>query len=318
MSMYHQLSEPERYTIAYCMKRGFSKGEIARMLNRHPSTIYREIKRNITHHDGWYRALIANSYAVARRRRERRGSQFSEEQWAEVIEFLKQEYSPEQIAGTLKVNKIFSISHETIYQYIIKDKRRGGTLYEHLRNKLKRHRKRAATHERRMRYADKRPISERPESVERRSRIGHWEGDTVLGSDRRHCILTLVERKTGFTIIRKINSRTVSEVNKACIKAVRSHQRKFRSITFDNGVEFGGYNEIEKQCSIKCYFANPYHSWERGSNENLNGLIRQYLPKGTSMKEVTQKDCNKIANNLNSRPRKRHRYRTPKELFYDN
>ena len=316
MSNYHQLSEHERYIIAFCMKRGVSKPKIAEFLDRHPSTIYREVSRNVTHHDNWYRHFIAHNYAIARRRRERRGSHFTAEQWGMVENLLKCKYSPEQIAGMLKKTKEFSISHETIYQYIIKDKRRGGDLFRHLRQKIKRYRKRASDRGKRLKFQDKRPISDRPHSVERRSRIGHWEGDTVIGADRRHCLLTLVERKTGYTIIKKIKSKTISEVNKACLSAIKQNQSKFRSITFDNGLEFMGYNELEAKGHIKCYFANPFHAWERGSNENLNGLVRQYIPKGSCMKMVSQRDCNAIAKELNSRPRKRHGFIAPKELFY--
>jgi IS30 family transposase len=316
MKKYSQLSEGERYTIAFCMKRGVTKKEIAIMLSRHPSTIYREIKRNVTHHDGWYRAFIAHEYAVARRRRERRGSHYRETEWAEVIELLQHNYSPEQIAGILKrLGRIF-ISHETIYQYILKDRRKGGILYKHLRIKIGRHRKRGAKHQKRAIIADKRPISTRPKVVERRTRIGHWEADTVVGTDRHHCIVTLVERKTGFTVIKKIQSMTVSEVNRACLDAIITHRWRFRSITFDNGIEFQGWKELESKFPIKCYFANPYHSWERGTNENLNGLVRQYIPKGSCMKYITQNYCDWIAEELNTRPRKRHGYRTPKELFY--
>lgn len=316
MSKYHQLSEGERYTIAFCSKRGVSKTEIASLIGRHPSTIYREIKRNVTHHDGWYRAFIAHEYAVARRRRERRGSQYSEDEWAEVIELLRRNYSPEQISGVLREQGLLCISHETIYQYILRDQRQGGTLHKHLRIKIRRHRKRGAKHQKRAIIAGKRLISTRPKSVERRTRIGHWEADTMVGTDRRHCIVTLVERKTGFAVIKKVHSRTIPEVNRAFLDAIITHRWRFRSITFDNGIEFQGWKELEAKFPIKCYFANPYHSWERGINENLNGLIRQYIPKGTCMKNISQNYCDWIAEELNSRPRKRHGYRTPKELFY--
>lgn len=276
---YHQLSRAERYIISFCMVRGVSKPEIARMMGRHPSTIYREVQRNFTHHDGWYRGKIADEYAVARQHRGPRGSRFSEEEWALVRALLEQKLSPEQISGSLREQGILSISHETIYQYIFGDRRHGGKLYKNLRTKIRKHRKRGAKHSRRMIYADRKMISERPKAVERRSRIGHWEGDTVYGADRRHSIVTLVERRTGFAIIKKIESRTVAEVNRVILEAIRDHWWRFRSITFDNGFEFMGYRELEEKGRIKCYYANPYHSWERGSNENLNGLVRQYLPR---------------------------------------
>jgi IS30 family transposase len=315
---YQQLSRGERYIIAFCLKRGESKSAIAKMIGRHPSTIYREVQRNWTRHDGWYRAWIADGYAVARRHRGPKGSGFNEAEWGLVKALLERKLSPEQVSGLLREQGILLISHETIYQYIFEDRRRGGKLYKNLRTKIRKHRKRGAKQHRRITYADRTMISERPESVERRSRIGHWEGDTVYGADRRHSIVTLVERKTGLAIIKKIEARTIAETNRVILEAVREHPWKFRSITFDNGFEFMGYRELEEKAKIKCYFANPYHSWERGSNENLNGLIRQYLPKGSCMRQVSQADCDWISEELNSRPRKRHGYRTPKELFYAN
>jgi len=315
---YHQLSKAERYFIAHCSKRGCSKTEIAKMLGRHPSTIYREMERNKTRHDDWYRALIADSYAVATRNRSPRGSRFSQEQWDEVIALLKQDLSPEQISGILRMTGTFTISHETIYQFLLRDRAHGGKLFKHLRIRPRRRRNRAAKHHRRLYFPDRRMISERPATVENRSRIGHWEGDTVIGSDRHHCIVTLVERRSGYGIIKKIEARTVAETNRACLEAIRGYWWKFRSITFDNGFEFMGFKELEERTSIKCYFANPYHSWERGSNENFNGLVRQYLPKKSCFKGITQEDCDRIADQLNSRPRKRLGFRTPKELFYEN
>jgi IS30 family transposase len=159
-------------------------------------------------------------------------------------------------------------------------------------------------------------IQERPVEIENRTSIGHWEGDTVIGADRHHCIVTLVERSTGFVIIKKIQARTVEEVNSACIKAIKEHGKNFKTITFDNGTEFHGYKAIEEKFPVTCYFANPYHSWERGTNENINGLIRQYIPKKSCMKGITQADCDRIAYKLNTRPRKRYGFKTPYELYY--
>ena len=316
MSTYNQLSEQERYTITAGLISRNSMTEIAEAMGRSRSTLYRELSRNRTNHDDGYRALIAHSYATARRRRNRRGSQYSSEQWKEIVILLEQKLSPEQIAATIKGRGQFSISHETIYKYILADKKKGGSLYKNLRIKPKRHRKRGARHQNRGILPEKRNISTRPASAESRKSIGHWEGDTVIGADRHHCIVTLVERKTGFVVIVKVKAKTVAEINRACFKALRKHGRKIKTITFDNGPEFHGYKLIESKFPVICYFANPYHSWERGSNENLNGLIRQYLPKGTCMRSLGQPHCDRIANQLNSRPRKRHGFKTPKELFY--
>jgi transposase, IS30 family len=316
MSSYQQLSQEERYTIAALLRSRVSQAEIARTLGRDPGTISRELSRNPTHHDGAYRAELAHGYSTARRKRSRRGSQFSLEQWSLVVRLLRFDLSPEQISNTLKGNGFFSISYETIYKYLLYDKKKGGSLYKHLRNVTKRRRKRYNSHDSRGRLAGKRPISSRPEAINSRNEFGHWEGDTVMGLDRRHCILTLVERKTGYVIIKKLESRTVDQVNSACLAAIKEHKKKFRSITFDNGTEFHGYKEIEAHYPITCYFAAPYHSWERGTNENTNGLIRQYLPKRSCMRHITQADCDWIANRLNTRPRKRHGYKSP-ELLYN-
>ena len=161
----------------------------------------------------------------------------------------------------------------------------------------------------------KRHISERPLSAENRSRIGHWEIDTVMGSDDRHCIVTLVERKTKYTLIAKLKCRTTKELNKAVIRLIKKQHRPVRTITADNGTEFHGFKDIEDKTGTLFYFATPHHSWERGLNENTNGLIRQYLPKGKSMAHITQKDCDAIATTLNRRPRKSLNYKTPEQCY---
>ena len=282
---YQQLSQEERYTIQAHMKSHYSLAEIARSLNRSTSTISRELERN-RRPTGYYTPGVAHEYAVARRKRPRRKSQFTADQWALVLSLLAHKLSPEQISNTLKRFKLFNISHETIYQYLLHDKKHGGSWHKYLRIVPKRRRKRYGSYDSRGKLAGKRHISERPEHINHRMRFGHWEGDTVIGSDRHNCILTLVERKSGYVIIKKLTSRTVEQVNAACIDAILNHEKKIRTITFDNGVEFHGYKEIETKYSLKCYFATPYHSWERGTNENTNGLIRQYLPKKSCMKDV--------------------------------
>jgi IS30 family transposase len=313
---YQQLSQEERYIIAALSRSRHSFAEIGRQLGRPTSTITREVARNRCTSDNGYRAEVAHSYATARRRRERRGSQFSLEQWALVIRLIRYDFSPEQVSQILRLYCDFTISHETIYKYILYDKKKGGTLYKHLRIMPKRRRKRYNSHDSRGVLPGKRHISTRPKEIELRDAIGHWEGDTVIGKDRHHCIVTLVERKTGFVIIKKINARTAAEVTIACIQAIKEHKCKFLTITFDNGTEFHGYKAIEAAFPVTCYFATPYHSWERGTNENTNGLIRQYIPKRSCMKSLTQADCDRIAYRLNTRPRKRLGFKTPQELYY--
>ena len=315
MRKYHQLSQQERYNITSLLISRHEGAEIARTLQRAASTISRELARNRCNSDSAYRAEIAHSYATARRRRERRGFRHTPEQWRQVIILLKENWSPEQISNTLRLQGAFRISHETIYKYVLNDRKHGGTLFTHLRCSPKKRRKRHNSRDSRGILPGKRHISERPHEVETRKILGHWEGDTVIGRDLHHCILTLVERKSGLVIIKKMSSRTAASVIKAAIPAVEQHQANFKTITLDNGTEFHGYKALEERFPVKCYFATPYHSWERGSNENLNGLIRQYLPKAVCMSGVTQTDCNYIALKLNTRPRKRHGYRTPQEVY---
>ena len=179
-------------------------------------------------------------------------------------------------------------------------------------------RKRYRSHDSRGVLPGKRGIAERPAEVAHRQRIGHWEGDTVMGSDMRHCVLTLVERKTGFAIIKKLRARNTDEVTRAATRAIRRHCRNFKTLTLDNGTEFHNYAILEQRFPVHVYFATPYHSWERGSNENFNGLLRQYLPKGTCMSAVTQAQCDHIADDLNNRPRKRFGFNTPASLYHRN
>ena len=316
MKAYRHLSQEERYTITMFSRRRFSQAYIAKAMGRSPSTISRELRRNVGERaDGIYRAEAAHQHAIARRRRARRGTQFTDDQWAYIETLIKQQWSPEQIAGVLRRDGPFQISHETIYKYIIRDKKKGGRLYKHLRIMPKIRKKRYNTKDSRGRLAGKRHISTRPVAINDRSEFGHWEADTVMGSDRHHCLLTLVERKTGFLIIKKMAARTAAITTAAAIEAVKEHYHQFKTITFDNGTEFHDYLTLERSQLVMCYFATPYHSWERGTNENTNGLIRQYLPKGYTMENVDQACCDDIAQKLNTRPRKRLLYFTPHDKY---
>jgi IS30 family transposase len=310
---YHQITPEERYTLATLRKQipALTITDMARLLGRHRSTLYRELQRNSTHPDGAYRASRAQEAANGRRRRSRKHSQFTAEDWELVEEALRADLSPEQVSGWLERHDLLSISHETIYQHIWRDKRAGGDLWRRLRQRPK-YRKRYGSNEKRGRLAGKRHISERPIAVERRRQIGHWEMDTV-GGTTKHCIATLVERATGCVLIAKLADHTKKELNRQVITLIREQPHLFKTITVDNGTEFHGYEEIERATGVRFYFATPYHSWERGTNENTNGLIRQYLPKRQSMKPVTQSKCNQIAQTLNNRPRKRLDFRTPTE-----
>ncbi len=311
---YKQLTSEDRYTISSLRKQGFNTADIARELGRDRSTIFREVKRNSCT-DGRYRPYKAASRTRGRSAKSRRNSHFTHEDYKLVNKYLRKKWSPRQISETLYIRGELSISHETIYKYVWRDRFYGGTLYTHLRQAAKRRRKRYNAYDSRGVLAGKRHISERPKAVETRRSIGHWEIDTVMGRGDLDCIITLVERKSKLTKIGKLRNRTKQQTNACLVRMLKKLQGKVKTITADNGTEFHGYKEIEKKTGVKFYFCMPYHSWERGTNENTNGLIRQYLPKGKSMASLTQEKCNRIAHELNTRPRKRHNYKTPLAIY---
>ena len=315
MPKYRQITSHERYVIAALRKRRLSLSEIARHMGRSPSTISREIRRNLST-QGRYSPPKADSYAVARRRRSRRNTHFGVDDWMLVEHLISLDWSPEQVSGWLRLHHVLSISHETIYLRVWRDKRQGGELWRHMRQAGKKRRKRYGAYDSRGRLAGKRHISERPPEVEDRQTPGHWEIDTVKGDDpARNSVVTIVERKTGFTVMGKLARHCAADTTARSIELIERHAGRFTTITSDNGSEFHGYKDIEAATGTEFYFATPHHSWERGTNENTNGLIRQYLPKRTSMAKVNQADCDAIAARLNSRPRKRLGFRTPEECY---
>lgn len=313
---YHQLTSGDRYTISALKMEGLNCSQIAARLGRHRSTISREINRNHCRFNPGYTPDRAHARARARRSNSGRNKHFQEADYAQVEALLRQEWSPEQISGYLGKTGQLQISHETIYKHIWEDCRNYGDLHTFLRGARKRRRKRYGRYDSRGKLANKRHISERPPTVETRRYLGHWEIDTVMGKGDKHCIVTIVERKTGYLVVGKLPSRTTEELNKRVIQLITAQATKFKTITADNGTEFHGYKEIEEATGVSFFFATPHHSWERGTNENTNGLIRQYLPKGKSMAHLSQYDCNAIARRLNRRPRKRLGYKTPEECFY--
>lgn len=314
---YTQITLEERYAISALRKLGYSCAAIARELGRAPSTISREVRRNAWRTDGRsYWVDKAQSYTNERRRASRRNTRFTPEDWAFVEHWIREDWSPEQIVGFHARFGIPTPSHESIYRHIHADRERGGTLYTHLRVMTKHLRKRYGTYDSRGRLAGKRHISTRPAGAENRSRFGHWEGDTVLGNTQHGaCVVTMVERKSGFVAIGRLAQRTAANANARLRQLIEAQPRPVRTLTLDNGTEFHSYKKLEAVVSTKCYFATPHHSWERGSNENVNGLVRQYAPKRTSMEHLTQRDCQRIADKLNRRPRKRLGFRTPEEVY---
>lgn len=311
---YQQLSHEERYRIGAlrCERKGVR--EIGRQLGRSASTISRELRRNRYPTDGRYRAHHAIGMTSGRRRRARQGGNFDERAWKEVESLLRQDWSPEQVSGHLRRTGGLRISHETIYQHVWRDKAAGGDLWKHLRGSRKQRRKRYGAYDSRGRLAGKRMIGERPAEVERRITTGHWEIDTVHGAGK-HSVVTLVERRSGYLEMGKIRAVTMAETTRSILKLMARHLGSYKTITADNGSEFHDYLTVEEITDVPFYFATPHHSWERGTNENTNGLIRQYLPKGASLTGLTQRQCDAIAAKLNKRPRKRHGYLTPNDLF---
>jgi len=285
-------------------------------MGRYPSTISRELHRNAARHDGGYRAFPAQEHTNARRSRTRHWNKLKSKQWMLAEELLREGLSPDQISGKLRRDGTLRISHEAIYQHVWADKHAGGSLYLTLRQRTRRRRKRYATTERRGRVAGKRHISERPAAANERLEFGHWEIDTVHGSGR-DSVVTIVERRSGLVLIGKLANLSAATLNHRLLQMIRRFERKhghsFKTITADNGTEFHSYEKIERKARLEFYFATPYHSWERGTNENTNGLIRQYLPKRTSLASLSQAQCNAIARRLNERPRKRYGYATPLE-----
>ena len=310
---YHQITSEERYILATLRRQGLNQSEIARELGRHRSSICRELKRNSSRWDGHYRPSKAIERTTGRRSRSRRNQRFTRADLRPVEALLREQWSPEQICGHLRGS--LRISHETIYRHVWRDRMLGGSLYTYLRGAQKRRRKRYGAYDSRGRLAGKRHISERPRAAELRSEIGHWEIDTVIGNGDQHCLLTLVDRKTGYVLIGKLRARTKEHTNQRTLRLMRRHPRLFKTITADNGTEFHDYAAIEYATGVAFYFATPHHSWERGTSENTNGLIRQYVPKGTSMAKLTQQRCDAIARALNNRPRKRLGFKTPQECF---
>ena len=312
---YRQLTTEERYQIAALRSHGLTSPQIAAALGRHRSTIAREVARNATPYDGAYRPKMAVEMTNGRRSRSRRNARYEPVDFAPIEALLEQHWSPEQIVGRRRVEGIPVMSHETIYLHVWKDKVNGGSLWRRLRGALKQRRKRYGRYDSRGRTDGKRMIGERPAIVNRRSRFGDWELDTVHGRGKP-CVVTAVERKSGVVRIGPLPRATVEHTNARTIELLSGEPHRVRTLTSDNGAEFHGYKQLEQALRATVYFATPHHAWERGTNENTNGLIRQYLPKGSCLASLTQHHCDTIAATLNHRPRRRLGYRTPHEVYH--
>lgn len=305
---YKHLSQIERYQIYSLMKANQSITQIADQLGRHKSTISRELGRN----EGCrgYRPKQACELALNRSQGSRNAREV--EPWVkrEADVLLGLQWSPEQIAGELPV------SHETLYLHVYADKANGGKLWKNLRCQKQKRKRYAGGQDRRGQIPNRRPLSERPGHIEDRKQVGHWEGDTVIGANHKQAIVTVVERKSGYAVIAKVENKTADLVSAAIVNRLKPFGKKVKTLTFDNGKEFCGHGKIDEALGSTSYFARPFASWERGSNENFNGLLRQYVPKKRSMESITDEEIRMIENRLNNRPRKRLGFRTPAEVFH--
>jgi IS30 family transposase len=312
MSGYAQLTQGQRYQIEALLKTGHNQTMIAKVLSVHKSTISRELKRN--HGLRGYRPKQAQEKATMRQY-EKFQPRIPAITWTLVEALIKQDWSPEQISGRLFKEQGISVSHESIYLHIYQDKYQGGDLHKHLRCQKKR-RKRYGKQDRRGCIPNRISIDERPAIVNNKSRVGDWEGDTIIGKGHQGVVATLVERKTQYTVLTASKTKQAPQVRQRIEKALAPHRSRVYTITYDNGLEFAEHQKMAQTLSADIYFAHPYASWERGLNENTNGLIRQYLPKSRRLDNVTQKELKHIMDQLNHRPRKSLGFKTPYELFF--
>lgn len=309
------LTLEQRYKIEAYKNLGKGVSEIADYIGRDKSVVSREIKRNSDGRSGLYKAELAQRKSEQRHQYKAKYQRFNQEVERNVLHYLKQDFSPEQIVGRAAIEGKVVVSHERIYQYIWKDKRAGGKLYKHLRNKGKKYRKRIHSKDNRGIIINRIDISKRPKVVDNKERIGDLEIDLVIGKDHKGALLTINDRATGLLFMGKIDSKESKAVTDKTIELLEEWKPLLHTITSDNGKEFANHREISEKLDIDYYFAKPYHSWERGANENLNGLVRQYFPKKTNFEAITQEQINKVVNKLNNRPRKRFDYKTPNEVF---
>ena len=313
---YFHLTTEGRCQIYTLQSIGKTQKEIAAYLGVSASTISRELKRNSGKKG--YRYKQASDKAAERRyQASHRPKKLFPSTLRLVEEKLSERWSPEQIAGVLGANDI-EISHETIYRHVWANKKLGGYLYQYLRRRGKKYNHRSAKTAGRGCIPDRVDIQERPKIVEKKSRLGDWEGDTLIGSERQGVILSLVDRKSKLTLLGKMNGKYADQVPgliKQCLKRLPKKKVALHTLTLDNGKEFSKHKRITKLTGLNCYFATPYHSWERGLNEHTNGLVRQYFPKGSDLTHCTNEEIQYVEDQLNNRPRKVLNYRTPREVF---
>lgn len=310
---YKHLSLEDRHYIEIEHKKGTSQNKIAESLNRSQSTISRELKRNAGQRG--YRYKQACRFTFQRHKDKHKHIKLTGELKEVINELVRKDWSPEQIAGRLRQQGIADIHHETIYRHILKDKKTGGTLYKHLRHQNKTYRKRYGSERNRRGIPNRTDIEERPKVVNNRDRIGDWEADTIIGKSHKGAIVTIDERRSKLRLAFPVVNKKAKAVTAAIVELLKPVKQFAKTMTFDNGKEFTLHERISDSLNCETYFAKPYHSWERGQNENANGLLRQYFPKSMKLDKVTVKEVALAVDKLNSRPRKCLGYITPYEFF---
>lgn len=315
MGTYKQLTYEQRCQIEALKKSGMSQHAIAEVVGTSQSTISRELRRNRGQRG--YRHKQAQRLAIERRTSAVKSIKMTPAMIGRVEQKLREKWSPEQIAGWLATDQGESLSHERIYRHIWADKCAGGDLHTHLRRSGKAYQKRRHGKRPQGRIRNRVGIEARPEVVDAKSRIGDWEIDTVIGKGHRGALVTLVERATQFTLVARVPNKSAAAVTAATIKLLKPYKKALHTITADNGKEFAYHEQLTAELGASVYFARPYHSWERGLNENTNGLLRQYWPKCTDFTKVTAREINKNVRQLNRRPRKTLRFKTPEVLMHN-
>ena len=314
MKPYHQLTREQRYQIAALREAGHNQSEIARGIGAHKSTVSRELRRNRAARG--YRPRHAHLLALSRRAGKARRV-LTARHWVEVHRLVRADWSPEQIAGRAAEEGAFRVSPEWIYQNLLQDKRRGGDLHRHLRCQKIRRRRYGQARRVRGAIAGRVGIAERPAIVARRGRLGDWEGDTLAGSRWRTGVLTLVERKSRLARLGRLRNKSAPVTATAVTRCLRPLAASVHTLTVDNGQEFARHQTITACLRAPVYFAEPYAPWQRGSVENMNGLLRQYFPKTLDFTTLTTQQLRKAEDRLNHRPRKCLGYRTPHEVFFN-
>jgi IS30 family transposase len=315
---YQHLNIDERENILKMRAEQKSMRQIADCLGRDAGTISRELRRNVSS-TGEYKPHLAQRYYRQRRVESKQPERLEEDAWLcrYVRNRLKQRWSPEQISGTLEKDYARVISPVTIYSWVYRNRIEGGGFYRYLRLSHRWRRRRRAGIDHRGQMPHRRMIDKRPRIVQERKRIGDWESDTLEGQKSKGLLATHVERKSRYTVAVKVKDKSADTVTRATLAAMKKlPKKKVKTMTFDNGKEFAGFKELERGLCMRSYFANPYHSWERGTNENTNGLLRQFFPKGTNFALVRQHQVDRVIKLLNNRPRKCLNYRTPAEVFW--